>query len=399
VRAYHDLGFAEKALAPDEDEVGVLKLQPWAKVSGRLMQGGKPIAGEAVYFRPLADRGLIEARFQDSFYAETDSEGRFAFDRLPPTSGAVKAHLGPWQESPMTSSQSLPLEFKPGEHREVVLNGEGITITGRVVATGRSNDELSKQWSLNYLVSRDRGLNYPADAEPLSFDPSGPLQPDWLHRPDFEKWSATRENHFVKLAEDGQLKIFGVAPGEYDLVIQLYEQPAGCLVETIGEKIVPITITGSAGEEIELGDIEVECRQGPRVDRDMRAFQFADESGQVRYVDDMKGRYVLFHAWATWCAPCIETMPEIAATIEKYADQQFTPVGLNLDKEPAVGRAMADKQGWDWAQNYLGDDSELSRQLAISTVPAYYLIGPDGKLVGSANDWHEIAELLKAELP
>jgi hypothetical protein len=38
------------------------------------------------------------------------------------------------------------------------------------------------------------------------------------------------------------------------------------------------------------------------------------------------------------------------------------------------------------------------RQLAVSSVPAYYLIGPDGKLVGSANQWDEIEKLLSTEL-
>jgi hypothetical protein len=31
-------------------------------------------------------------------------------------------------------------------------------------------------------------------------------------------------------------------------------------------------------------------------------------------------------------------------------------------------------------------------------VPAYYLIGPDGKLLSSANEWAQIKQLLDAEL-
>ncbi len=52
----------------------------------------------------------------------------------------------------------------------------------------------------------------------------------------------------------------------------------------------------------------------------------------------------------------------------------------------------------DWAQNYMGSDSDLMRQLAVSSVPAYYLIGPDGKLIGSANQWEKIEQLLSTEL-
>jgi thiol-disulfide isomerase/thioredoxin len=300
----------------------------------------------------------------------------------------------------LTSSESIPLELNSGEHRELTLGGDGATINGRVVATGRNNEDLSKQWSLNYLVSRNTGVAYPKEAEALSFDPSGPLQPAWLRQPDFDSWVATRRNYFVKLSDDGQLRVDGVEHGEYDLVIQLYEQPAGCLIETIGEKILPVIITAehAASGQFEIGEIEVPCRIGPRVGSDMRAFQFTDASGRVRYVDDMKGQHVLLHAWATWCAPCLESMPTLKATIERYSESPLTVVGLNVDEDMANARAMAKRQRMNWAQNYLGPDSDLMRQLAVSSVPAYYLIGPDGKLIGSANQWEGMDKLLSTAL-
>jgi beta-lactamase regulating signal transducer with metallopeptidase domain/uncharacterized GH25 family protein/thiol-disulfide isomerase/thioredoxin len=420
VRVYHDLGFAEKALAPDETEAGELKLEPWATISGRLMQAGRPVAGETIYFYSLARRGLTEARFQDSYYAKTDADGQFQFDRIPPMSGTLKAHLGPWRDSPLTSSESVPLVLNPGEHREVTLGGDGATINGRVVATGRDNQALSKQWSINFLVSRSPGVEYPGDAEPLSFalqparrssrpasvgvrltlDPSGPLQPAWLRQPDFQSWVATRRNHFVKLSDEGRMQIHGVEPGEYDLVIQLYEEPAGCLVETIGEKVVPITVTAAdaASGELNIGDVTVECRIGRRVGSDMRAFKFTDASGRVRHIDDVKGQHVLLHVWATWCAPCVESMPMLKETADRYSKSPLTIVGLNIDEDTAAAKSMAGVQKMGWAQNYLGADSELVRQLAVSSVPAYYLIGRDGKLVGSANEWEKIEQLLDNEL-
>jgi beta-lactamase regulating signal transducer with metallopeptidase domain/uncharacterized GH25 family protein/thiol-disulfide isomerase/thioredoxin len=400
VRVYHDLGFAEKALTPDEAEAGTIKLDPWATVSGRLMQAGRAVADQSIYFRPLVNRGLTEARFQDSFYAATDKDGSFQFDRVPPIRGTLSAYLGPWQDSPLSSSEAVSLELRPGEHREVALGGEGAIIHGRVVATGRSNEGLSKQWSLNYLVSRSPGVAYPEEAQPLSFDPNGNLQPAWLRQPDFQEWVATRRNYFVKLSEEGRLQIHGVKPGEYDLVIQLYEQPAGCLVETIGEKVVPVTVTEDdvAAGEVAIGDIEVECRIGPRVGSDMRAFQFTDAEGRVRYVDDMKGRYVLFHVWASWCQPCLVSMPEVKSAVERHAGDPLTVVGLNIDEDNAAAKKLVQDGGWSWAQNYLGDHSDMMRQLGISSVPAYYLIGANGKLVGSANEWEQMKQLLSDEL-
>jgi uncharacterized GH25 family protein/thiol-disulfide isomerase/thioredoxin len=399
IRVFNDSGVAEVLRKPNE-QIGTIVLQPWASVSGRLVQEGKPVPNEWIYFDPLAQRALTEARFQDSFTAKTDLDGHFHFDPLPPMSGTVHAYLGPWRDSVLTSSKSVPLDLKPGDRREVTLGGDGATITGRVVATGRNNDTLSKNWSLNYLVSRTSGADYPQDAEPLSFDPSGPLQESWLRQSDFGNWRATRENYFVKLAEDGRLHIVGVRPGAYDLVIQLYEQPSGCLVETIGEKIVPVTITKDQADagEVVLGDIDVPCRTGPRVGSDMRAFKFTDAEGRLRLVDEMDGRHVLFHVWASWCKPCLAAMPELKAAVDQHAADPLTVVGLNIDKDASAARALSQNDGWSWAQNYLGDESDMMRQLGVSSVPAYYLIGPDGKLVGSSNTWEEIEKLLSDEL-
>ena len=70
----------------------------------------------------------------------------------------------------------------------------------------------------------------------------------------------------------------------------------------------------------------------------------------------------------------------------------------SIDKEIFAAKALVQDGGWSWAQNYLGDDSDMMRQLAVSSVPAYYLIGPDGKLVGSANAWEQIKQLLSTKL-
>ena len=91
-------------------------------------------------------------------------------------------------------------------------------------------------------------------------------------------------------------------------------------------------------------------------------------------------------------------MPMLKTTIERYSASPLTVVGLNVDEDATAARAMAEQQGMDWAQNYLGSDSDLMRQLAVSSVPAYYLIGPDGKLVGSANQWEQMEKLLSTAL-
>ncbi len=399
IRVTHKAGFAEVLREPDEP-IGTIPLQPWARLSGRLIQDGKPVANQNIIFRVPNQGRLGVARFQDSYQTHTDAEGRFDFERVAPIIGNVRAYLGPWQDSPLTSSESLPLDLKPGEHREIELGGEGIAITGTVVATRPGDVPLDKNWSLNWLVSRESIVRSPEKFSQFSDDSGQPVQPSWLLDRDFEAWLATRQNYFVKLSPDGLLRISGVPAGQYDLVLKLYEQPAGCLVQTVGERIVPVEVTEAdvAAGGKDLGEIEVVCRVGPTAGEDMRASKFVDAEGREMFIDDMAGKYVLMHVWASWCAPCLATMPDVQATVEHLAEKPIVFVGLNVDADENPAKALVEKHAWQWAQNYLGEDSAMAKQLAISSVPAYYLIGPEGKLVASSTEWSEIKARLEEEL-
>ena len=239
IRVTHATGFAE-VLRQSAEPIGTIRLQSWASLSGQLLQDGKPVPKESIYFNPVFAGKIGEPRFQDFFSIETDSEGRFEFERLPPITGMVHASPGPWRDSPLTSSQSVTLELKPGENQTITLGGNGIAITGKVIAAGRSSAPLNKNWSLNYLIRREGGIELPADFPKLSFDFSGPIQTSWFLDPNFGRWLLTRQKYTVKLAPDGLLRVSGVPTGTYDLVLQLYEQPAGCLVQTVGERVVPM---------------------------------------------------------------------------------------------------------------------------------------------------------------
>ena len=391
IRITHAAGFAEVQRQPNE-AIGTIHLEPWAKLSGQLLQDGRPVPNHRIRFAPVLQGQLGEPRFQDAYHTNSNAEGRFEFNQLPPIAGKVHAYLGPWEDSPLTSSQAVPLDLKPGESKTITLGGDGVTVSGRIFAVGRGNAALNKNWSLNYLIRRDGGIALPDEFPKLSFDPADPLQAAWFLDPNADSWRSTRDHYFVKLAPDGQLRISGVPPGVYDLVLQLYEQPTGCLVETIGEKVIPVEI-GAAEATVgskDLGAIEVSCRVGPRIGENMQAYEFLGTDDRQRSIREMKGGYVLLHVWASWCAPCLESMPDIQATTQRLADRPITFVAFNIDKQRSAAEAIVKRNGWNWSQNYLGDDSDIARQLAISSVPTYYLIDRDGLLAASATSWSEM---------
>ena len=77
--------------------------------------------------------------------------------------------------------------------------------------------------------------------------------------------------------------------------------------------------------------------QGVRVGELLPAFTLPDLDGMpVQFPDHFKGKPLLINVWASWCAPCIEEMPELARFAARHADDGPQVVGIALDTPGAV---------------------------------------------------------------
>jgi thiol-disulfide isomerase/thioredoxin len=58
---------------------------------------------------------------------------------------------------------------------------------------------------------------------------------------------------------------------------------------------------------------------------------FTDASGTRKSLSDWRGRTVLLNLWATWCIPCRQEMPALAALERKLGGRDFEVVAVNID--------------------------------------------------------------------
>ena len=110
-----------------------------------------------------------------------------------------------------------------------------------------------------------------------------------------------------------------------------------------------------------------------------RAFDLVDTAGKPHRLADYKGRWVVVNFWATWCVPCVQEIPEIAAFQRDHRD--VAVIGIAVDARDADKvRAFAKKVGHDYPL-VLSDDS-VERQLgAPKALPTTRIYDPSGKLV------------------
>jgi thiol-disulfide isomerase/thioredoxin len=70
--------------------------------------------------------------------------------------------------------------------------------------------------------------------------------------------------------------------------------------------------------------------------------RFTDESGASRSLADFRGKVVLVNLWATWCAPCVEEMPTLAALQASTSPDAFHVVAISIDRPDVRARAQAE---------------------------------------------------------
>ncbi len=62
-------------------------------------------------------------------------------------------------------------------------------------------------------------------------------------------------------------------------------------------------------------------------------FTVRDLEGRPLRLQDLRGRPVVLDFWATWCAPCRTSMPDLDQLQSRYAPQGLVILGLSLDED------------------------------------------------------------------
>ncbi|MFL5808034.1 MAG: redoxin domain-containing protein [Flavisolibacter sp.] len=127
-----------------------------------------------------------------------------------------------------------------------------------------------------------------------------------------------------------------------------------------------------------------------------------DTLGHPVSLSSFKGKYLLVDFWASWCGPCRRENPNVVKTFNKYKDQNFTILGVSLDRPNAKDRwlkAIHD-DGLTW--NHVSDlkfwDNDVAKQYGIRAIPQNLLIDPQGKIIAKNLSGEELDQKLSEVL-
>lgn len=279
----HSKGYAHSTTEDLIKSPNVFTLRPWGRIEGTLRIGVSPGAGKKIAVRSLEAPSVV---IWDT--TETDSNGKFVFERLPAGKWRI-GHLFSALNGERTTlglSHIVSAEVYDGRSAQIQVGGGGHTLSGKVVAASLGKDI---DWSVHargliqvdgplsplppphpFLVKGRRHfwasvsgvlMNNPFSSEdkrhywttpPYRRADPGSRRPYWAL---VNEQELARPRCFLEFDPDGGFRVNDVPPGEYNLIVELFEPISG---STQGTAMVSVF---RAGPGYEPGDMSPEIQQ------------------------------------------------------------------------------------------------------------------------------------------
>ena len=407
--------------------------------------GGQAAPERAILFNQVGEQGPVERwengemhsiEIRRQFTAETDAQGRYS-TRVGPGTYTI---YGP----PRTGGETIVVKDEPELVRDYRMpRPEKGPISGRVVegVTGRAVagakvEIVSVSSSINISVAADADGRFRTDREldPLvvhAQNPDGslgaivdvgaedpevviPIFPTatatgllldeqgkpaanqplyWGRRVYFDAERRSSRDCFAP-------KVVTDASGKFTLPSLVVGQPYVISVhrEEKGYYLEAGVARPKAPGPVDLGTLRVSWHRHDRLDKEMSSFREGGPGpgdpappiegttldGRPLKLEDFRGKFVLLDFWATWCGPCIGEIPQLQAVHDAFGkDERFAILSLSVDEKVDEPRQFQEKRKLAWAQGFIGEGihSAIPGSFGVRAIPAFVLVGPDGKIV------------------
>jgi peroxiredoxin len=107
------------------------------------------------------------------------------------------------------------------------------------------------------------------------------------------------------------------------------------------------------------------------------AFKVQTLDGETISLDQLSGKIVVMDFWATWCPPCVSSVPELKALTKKYSRSQLVLISISADQDQQAWREFINKKSMEWPQ-YWDHDGQIRNKFGVNAFPTYLVIDRDG---------------------
>ena len=139
---------------------------------------------------------------------------------------------------------------------------------------------------------------------------------------------------------------------------------------------------------------------------EMPFFSFKTNEGQtVNSASFRNTKNVLLCFWASWCGPCVRTIPLLKKINQAYQEHDLQIISISIDSDSTKWLSALQRHSMPWLQTcdlprYINNNN-LSTIYEIRFIPQYFLINKEGKLIyqsvlnDDGDDYSILSEMLR----
>ncbi|MFZ4582351.1 MAG: thioredoxin-like domain-containing protein [Paludibacter sp.] len=280
-----------------------------------------------------------------------------------------------------TDGESLrePFVFENGEIK-IHIDKSGVTAGGT-----EQNEVLQK-----YLIQKN---SYYAKAEEVykSFNDSTATDAEKAaidaKMAEFEKIITENDIQFATDHANSIVGNYVFGSSFYGMTIEQKEKIVQLM--TPQTKAIP-----RMAEIIAAIDVEKQTSKGQKYTE----IELPDMQGEKLALSSLIGKtdFVLVDFWASWCGPCMKSLPELKALYAKHKGAKLEILGVSLDDDTLAWKETVNKQkiNWKHISDLQGWKNAGAGLYAVRSIPATVLIDRNGVIVGRNLKLSEIEQFL-----
>jgi len=103
--------------------------------------------------------------------------------------------------------------------------------------------------------------------------------------------------------------------------------------------------------------------------------------GNAITAESLSGKVVVMDFWATWCGPCMASMPHMKEVYAKHKDtNNIEVIGMSRDRDLETLLATKEKIGMPWL-HYYDQDGSVAKKFNVTGIPQIFIFSRTGEFL------------------